>query len=95
MATTQETIRTVTVVNKLGIHARPGAMLVQLANQFQADLLVSRDGEDDEVNAKSIMGVMMLAAAKGTVLRFRAMGDDGDALLDAVDNLFLSKFNEE
>jgi len=95
VATTQETIRTITVVNKLGVHARPSAMLVQLANQFQADLLVSRDGEDDEVNAKSIMGVMMLAAAKGTVLRFRAMGDDGDALLDAVDNLFLSKFNEE
>lgn len=95
MATTQETIRTITVVNKLGVHARPSAMLVQLANQFQADLLVSRDGEDDEVNAKSIMGVMMLAAAKGTVLRFRAMGDDGDALLDAVDKLFLSKFNEE
>jgi len=95
VATTQETIRTITVVNKLGVHARPSAMLVQLANQFQADLLVSRDGEDDEVNAKSIMGVMMLAAAKGTVLRFRAMGDDGDALLDAVDKLFLSKFNEE
>lgn len=95
MATTQEIIRTIIVVNKLGVHARPSAMLVQLANQFQADLLVSRDGEDDEVNAKSIMGVMMLAAAKGTVLRFRAMGDDGDALLDAVDKLFLSKFNEE
>jgi len=95
VATTQEIIRTIIVVNKLGVHARPSAMLVQLANQFQADLLVSRDGEDDEVNAKSIMGVMMLAAAKGTVLRFRAMGDDGDALLDAVDKLFLSKFNEE
>ena len=85
------------MVNKLGIHARPSAMLVQLANQFQADLFVSREGEgeDDEVNAKSIMGVMMLAASCGTVLRFRAVGDDNESLLDALDNLFLSKFMEE
>jgi phosphocarrier protein HPr len=57
-------------------------------------LYVSRDGEQ-EVNAKSIMGVMMLAAAKGTVLRFRAAGDDSEALLDALDKLFLSRFNED
>jgi len=90
-----ETIREITVVNRLGLHARPSAMLVQLANQFSAELFVSRDGEPDEVNAKSIMGVMMLAAARGTVLRFRAVGDDGPALLDALEKLFLSKFNED
>ena len=97
MGTNQETIRLITVVNKLGLHARPSAMLVQLANQFQAELFVSREGEgeDDEVNSKSIMGVMMLAAASGTVLRFRAVGDDGEPLLDAVEKLFLSKFTEE
>ncbi|MCX7847663.1 MAG: HPr family phosphocarrier protein [bacterium] len=89
-----ELIRDITVVNRLGLHARPSAMLVQLANQFKSDLYVSRDGED-EVNAKSIMGVMMLAAARGTVLRFRAVGDDAKPLLDALEQLFLSKFNED
>lgn len=94
MADAPETIREIKVVNRLGLHARPSAMLVQLANQFKSDLYVSRDGEE-EVNAKSIMGVMMLAAARGTVLRFRAVGEDGPALLDALDKLFLSKFNED
>lgn len=94
MADAPETIREIKVINRLGLHARPSAMLVQLANQFKADLFVSRDGEE-EVNAKSIMGVMMLAAACGTVLRFRAVGDDGPTLLDALEKLFLSKFNED
>lgn len=88
------TTREITVVNRLGLHARPSAMLVQLANQFSSELFVSRDGED-EVNAKSIMGVMMLAAACGTVLHFRATGADAPALLDALEKLFLSKFNED
>ncbi len=94
MTEAAETIRTITVVNRLGLHAQPSAMLVQLANQFSAELFVSRDGED-EVNAKSIMGVMMLAAACGTELRFRAVGADGPGLLDALEKLFLTKFNED
>lgn len=94
MADAPELTRDITVVNRLGLHARPSAMLVQLANQFKSDLFVSRDGEE-EVNAKSIMGVMMLAAARGTVLRFRAVGEDAPQLLDALEKLFLSKFNED
>jgi len=88
------TERVITVTNRLGVHARPSAMLVQLANQFSSDLFVARDGEE-EVNAKSIMGVMMLAAAKGTELHFRAVGADGAALLDALEILFQSNFSED
>ena len=87
--------RDIEVVNQYGIHARPSAMLVQLANQFQAELFVSCIGSGTETNAKSIMGVMGLAAVHGTVLRFRAIGDDGALLLDAVERLLLSKFAEE
>lgn len=94
MADTLTTTRGITVINRLGVHARPAALLVQVANQFKADLFVARDGEE-EVNGKSIMGVMMLAAAKGTELNFRAVGADGPALLDAVEKLFLAKFNED
>lgn len=86
--------RDVAVINKLGLHARPSAMLVQLANGFKSNLFVTRDN-GDEINAKSIMGVMMLAAAKGTILQFRAVGADAAELLDAVENLFNAKFNEE
>jgi phosphocarrier protein len=89
-----EAIREITVINRLGLHARPSASLVQLANQFEADLFVSRDGEE-EVNAKSIMGVMMLAAGKGVTLRFRALGHDRERLLDEIERLFQSKFNED
>jgi len=90
----KEIIREITVINKLGIHARPSSMLVQIANQFEADLFVSHDGQD-EVNAKSIMGVMMLAAGQGTKLQFRAVGPDSEELLDKIEQLINSKFNEE
>ena len=90
-----ETIREVEVINKLGLHARPCALLVQLTNQFNADLFVKRSDDPEEVNAKSIMGVMMLAAGQGTTLCFRAVGDDGPALLDEIEKLFQSKFNED
>ncbi len=89
-----ETIRKMEVINSLGLHARPSAMLVQLANQFDAELFVSHDGQD-EVNAKSIMGVMMLAAGQGALLRFRALGSDGEIMLDAIDKLLQTKFNED
>ncbi len=90
----KETVRQMEVINSLGLHARPSAMLVQLANQFDAELFVSHDGQD-EVNAKSIMGVMMLAAGQGASLRFRALGSDGEIMLDAIDKLLQTKFNED
>ncbi|MGE9289909.1 MAG: HPr family phosphocarrier protein, partial [Puniceicoccales bacterium] len=63
-----------TVSNKMGIHARPAAMIVRIANRFSGDVWVEKDGE--KVNGKSIMGLMMLAAGPGSVLRFSAEGGD-------------------
>ena len=90
----KEVIREITILNKLGIHARPSAMIVQTANKYKSNLFVSHDGHD-EVNAKSIMGVMMLAAGQGTKLRFRAVGPDSEELLNDIEQIIKSKFNEE
>lgn len=84
--------RLFTVKNKQGIHARPAAMIVRLANRHQADLYVEKD--DEQVNGKSIMGLMMLAAGMGSELKFTAIGADGDKLLDEVGKLFERKFEE-
>jgi len=79
---------------KLGLHARPSAMLVQLANQFESDLFAST-ASGDEINAKSIMGVMMLAAGYNSVITFRAEGNDCVELLNELEKLFQTKFNED
>ena len=89
-----ESTREMTIINKLGIHARPSAMIVQTANQFDSDLFVSHNGQE-EMNAKSIMGVMMLAAGQGTKLTFRAVGPDCRKLIDQIEILIKTKFNEE
>jgi phosphocarrier protein len=86
------TERTITVVNKLGLHARAAAKLVTLAGKFKCDIRVKKDGR--EVSGKSIMGVMMLAAAKGARLTFRAEGADADKALDAIEALMARKFDE-
>ena len=92
--TKNKATRKIKVVNKLGLHARPSAMLVQLANQFDSDLFAAIDA-NDEVNAKSIMGVMMLAAGQNTIITFRTEGDDCEELLNELEKLFQSKFNED
>ena len=84
--------RAVIVVNANGIHARPAAEIVKTAGRFQANITIARD--DLEVNAKSIMGVMMLAAECGTTVRLRAEGTDADGALEALSNLISSKFGE-
>jgi phosphocarrier protein len=84
--------REIVVSNKLGLHARASAKLVQLVQGFQSTVWLI--GDDREVNAKSIMGVMMLAAGRGTPLTLRAEGPDEDAALDAVAALFDRKFDE-
>ncbi len=84
--------RTVTIVNKVGLHARPAAQIVKLASRFKSDITISRD--DLEVNGKSIMGVMMLAAERGTDLLLRADGPDAEAALDALANLIADGFGE-
>ena len=85
--------REVTIVNKLGLHARAAAKLVTLAGAYEAEVRLWRDGRG--VNAKSIMGVMMLAAAKGTVLRVVAEGADAAAAADALAALVADRFGEE
>jgi len=84
--------RTVTIVNKVGLHARPAAQIVKLAAKFKSDITLGRD--DLEVNAKSIMGVMMLAAECGAQLVVRAEGPDADQALDALAQLIADGFGE-
>jgi len=82
-----------TILNKLGIHARPAAQFVKTANRFQCDIFVEKDGE--EVDGKSIMGLMMLAAGHGSVISVNADGTDADAALAAIGDLIERKFEED
>jgi phosphocarrier protein HPr len=84
--------RKVTVVNAHGIHARPAAEIVKTAALFSSNILLEKDGL--EVNGKSIMGVMMLAAECGSEVIIRGDGDDADAALDALAALIAGKFGE-
>ena len=84
--------RQVEIVNQLGFHARPAAEVVRLAASFRCDLWLEKDGV--EVNAKSIMGVLMLAAEKGSQLMIRAKGDDADDALTALGDLIAGGFEE-
>ena len=85
--------REVTIINKLGLHARAAAKFVTLASKFEADIRLSRDKK--EVNGKSIMGVMMLAAAKGARLEIQACGADAAQALDSLEQLILQRFGED
>ncbi len=84
--------RTVTIVNKVGLHARPAAQIVKLASRYRSDVTLIRD--DLEVNGKSIMGVMMLAAERGAQLTLRAEGPDAEQALDALAALIADGFGE-
>lgn len=85
--------RTLHVVNRLGLHARASAKLAQLAGRFRASAMLRFRGR--EINAKSIMGLMTLAAACGSELMLRADGPDEVALADALTDLFARKFDED
>ncbi len=85
--------REVTIINKLGLHARAAAKFVTLASKFEADIRLLRDKK--EVNGKSIMGVMMLAAAKGARLEIQACGADAAQALDSLEQLILQRFGED
>ncbi len=82
----------VRIVNKNGLHARPAAEIVKAAAKFQSEITLRRD--DLEVNGKSIMGVMMLAAEYGSTLQVQATGPDADAALEAIAALIANKFGE-
>ena len=82
-----------TIPNKYGLHARPAAEFVKLANRFASDVRVRK--EEVEVSGKSIMGVMMLAAECGSTITVTAAGDDAEAAIEAIRTLVASGFGEE
>jgi len=84
--------RDFTINNKLGLHARPSAQITQVASRHTSEVWISKNGR--RVNAKSIMGVMMLAAGQGSVLRVEADGPDEQQAIDAIGELIVSGFGE-
>jgi phosphocarrier protein HPr len=89
---TESARREITITNRLGLHARAAAKFVTLASGFDADVRLCRDGR--EVNAKSIMGVMMLAAGKGTRLEVVATGPEAGLAVDRLEQLVKARFGE-
>lgn len=88
-----EISRNVEIINKLGMHARAAAKFVKLASQFDSNIELSTDSQ--RVNGKSIMGVLMLAAAKGTLVTIHADGDDAQQGADALAQLINNRFDED
>jgi phosphocarrier protein len=89
----QKIEKELTVVNRLGLHARPAAMFVRIASRHRAEIWVAKEGE--EVNGKSIMGLMMLAAGQGSKLRIRCDGPDADKAMEELEALIKAGFNED
>lgn len=85
--------KTFTISNELGLHARAAAAFVKIANRYRANIAVKKDSV--AVNGKSIMGVLMLAAAKGTDITVEAAGDDEESALSELGKLIEGKFGEE
>jgi len=92
-APAQKIEKELTIVNRLGLHARPAAMFVRIASRHRAEIWVSKEGE--EVNGKSIMGLMMLAAGQGSTLRIRCDGPDADKAMEELEDLIKAGFNED
>lgn len=89
----QKVEKEVTIVNRLGMHARPAAMFVRIASRFRAEVWVEKEGE--QINGKSIMGLMMLAAGQGSKLRIRCEGPDAAKAVEELEKLIEDKFNED
>ena len=85
-------VKELVVQNKLGIHARPAAMIVRITNKFKSEVFVEKD--EEQVNGKSIMGLMMLAAGKGSTVKFIVTGEDAQQMLTELEQLFARKFDE-
>jgi phosphocarrier protein len=92
-APAQKIEKEVSIVNRLGLHARPAAMFVRIASRHRCDIWVSKEGE--EVNGKSIMGLMMLAAGQGSKLRLRCEGPDAENAMEELEELIKAGFNED
>ena len=89
----EEIVRDLTIVNKLGLHQRPAAAFVRIASKFDSEIVVEKDGE--EVNGKSILGMLTLAASCGETITVTARGPDAEAAIKALEELVASKFGEE
>ena len=86
-------VRKIEIKNKLGLHARAAALLVQTANKFSAHVSLSKDGQSTD--ARSIMGLLTLAAAQGSKVQVEANGDDAERAVRAIERLIDSRFNED
>ena len=89
----QKLEKELTIVNRLGVHARPAAIFVRIASRHRSEIWVAKEGE--EVNGKSIMGLMMLAAGQGSKLRIRCDGPDADKAMEDLEELINAGFNED
>ena len=85
--------REIVIKNKTGLHARPAALFVQLANKYDSDILITKD--DQEVNGKSIMGILMLAAEKGAKIEIVAKGDDAEEAVEELAQILLHDIEEK
>ena len=88
-----EMVRTFTIKNKLGLHARAASQFVQVASRFESDIYVIKN--EQEVNGKSIMGILILAAPRGSEITVKAAGADASGALDAIGELIDNRFGEE
>lgn len=86
-------IKKVKILNKMGLHARPAAQFVKIASKYKSDVYLSKNNR--EINGKSIMGVMMLAAEMGSELEIKVDGDDEQMVIDELVSLINNKFDEE
>ena len=92
-ARSQKIEKEISIVNRLGLHARPAAMFVRIASRHRSEIWVAKEGE--EVNGKSIMGLMMLAAGQGSKLTILCEGPDADKVIEELEALIQQKFNED
>jgi phosphocarrier protein HPr len=90
---TQKVEKDIAVINRLGLHARPAAMFVRIASRYRCDVWVAKEGE--EVNGKSIMGLMMLAAGQGSRLHLRCEGPDAEKAMADLEELINARFQED
>ena len=89
----QKIEKDISIVNRLGLHARPAAMFVRIASRYRCEVWVAKEGE--EVNGKSIMGLMMLAAGQGSKLYIRCEGSDAEKAMEELEALIKARFNED
>jgi phosphocarrier protein len=89
----QKIEKNIPIINRLGLHARPAAMFVRIASRYRSEVWVAKEGE--EVNGKSIMGLMMLAAGQGSNLRIRCEGPDAEKAMEELEELISARFNED